>query len=471
MYINNKILIGKNDKKEANLVLNMANRHGVITGASGSGKTITLKVLAESFSQAGVPVFMVDVKGDLAATCKMGVSNENVDKRVEKLKLKEFEYKEFPVRFYDVYGILGHPIRTTVSNIGPRLLSRMLNLTEAQEGVLNIIFKIAEDENLEMIDLKDFKSMITYVGDKRAEYTTKYGNVNVQSIGGIQRNLLVLEQEGGDNFFGKPAFDINDFIAYDNENGVINILDAVTLFKKPTLYATYLLWLLNELYDKMPEVGDLEKPKLVFFIDEAHLLFSEMPDYMVKQIIQIVKLIRSKGIGLYFISQSPSDIPDEILNQLGNRIQHVLRCYTKIEEKSLKAAADSFRANPDFDTMEEIKSLGTGEALISLQTEEGEPDIVDKYTILPPQSMMGTLDDTERIMKIRTSPLYMKYENKIDDISAFEKIDEYNKNAQKREEIEQKNKEMQKLEKKLTNQAVNTIGRGLGRKILKSFFK
>ena len=308
MFINNKILVGKNDKIESYLLPNMANRHGIITGASGSGKTVTVKVLAESFSSCGTPVFLVDVKGDLAGMANPGVNNENIEKRINNLGLNDFTFRSFPTNYWDVYGEYGHPIRTTVSNIGSKLLSRMLNLTDAQEGVLTIVFKIAEDENLELIDLKDLKALLTYVGEKRKDYSLNYGNITTQSIGSIQRNLLELEAEGGDYFFGRPEFDIKDFIHYDanNGNGFINVLHAVSLFQKPTLYATFLLWLLNSLYQTLPEVGDLDKPKLVFFFDEAHLLFSEMPNHIIKQIIQIVKLIRYKGIGLYFLSQSTS---------------------------------------------------------------------------------------------------------------------------------------------------------------------
>lgn len=470
MYINEKILIGKNDKTDANILLNKANRHGLITGASGSGKTITLKVLAESFSDSGVPVFMVDVKGDLAATSLLGEQNENVNKRVESLKLEEFKYNKYPVTFLDVYGKNGHPIRTTISRMGSRLLGRMLNLTEAQEGVLTIIFKIAEDEKLELVDLKDLKKILTYVGEKRKDYSLNYGNVTSQSIGAIQRNLLMLEQEGAEQFFGKPDFQIKDLIHYDNNDGrgFINILDAQVLFQKPTLYASFLLWLLTEIYNTLPEVGDPKKPKLVFFFDESHLLFSEMPDYLIKNIIQIVKLIRSKGVGLYFISQSPSDIPDEILAQLGNRIQHVLRSYTKTDEKTIKAAADSFRKNPEFDTEAAIKTLGTGEALVSFQDENGEPTIVEKVTILPPQSKMGPIDDLTRQNLIKSSFLYNKYENKLDEESAFEKIS----NKKETTSVKENKKNTSKLEKyadKLANKTINTIGRKLGNKIFKMF--
>ena len=490
MYLNNRLLIGKNDFSEANLLLNKANRHGLITGASGSGKTITLKVLAESFSDANVPVFLVDIKGDLAATSMDGINNDNIKERIEKLNIDNFEFKNYPTIFWDIYSKNGHPIRTTVSKIGAKLLSRMLNLTEAQEGILTVVFKIAEDENKELIDLKDLRAMLTYVGDNRKEYTLKYGNINSQSIGTIQRNLLALEEDDAEYFFGKPDFDITDFIKFDPNSGRanINILHATELFQKPTLYATFILWLLTTLYNVMPEVGDLEKPKLVFFIDEAHLLFDEIPEHLLKQIIQIVKLIRSKAIGLYFISQSPSDIPEDILSQLGNRIQHVLRSYTPKDEKAIKAAAESYRANPNFDTEDAIKTLATGEALISFQTENGEPSIVDKFTILPPQSMMGTITDSQRQHLITTSPLYLKYENRIDALSAFEKIGEQNKvltetekfqlemerkakeQSEKKEEKVKKTKADKKMDR-LTNKTIDRIGKKLGDAIFKGIFR
>ena len=454
MYFNEKILVGKNEEKEAYIIPKMANRHGIISGASGSGKTITLKVLAESFSDARVPVFLVDVKGDLAGTALRGVMNSNIESRIEKLNLTGYELKKYPTTFWDVYGEYGHPIRTTVKKVGPKLLSKMLDLSDAQEGVLTIAFKIAEDENLELTDLKDLRTLLNYIGDKKKDYSLSYGNITTQSIGTIQRNILSLQEEGGDYFFGKPDFEIKDFIHYDGDtgNGQINILHASTLFQKPNLYSTFLLWLLTYLYNSMPEVGDLNKPKLVFFIDEAHLLFDNIPKSLLTSITQIVKLIRSKGIGLYFISQSPSDIPDEILSQLGNRIQHVLRYYTKNDEKSIKAAANSFRMNPKLNIEEEIKNLGTGIALVSFQDEKGNPEMVEKVTILPPQSAMGAIEDDLREELIRRSYLYGKYETKIDDESAFEKIEkvkdeEEKKEQEERERIEeQKQKELEEKE-------------------------
>ena len=493
MYINNKILVGKNDETEVNLLLNKANRHGIITGASGSGKTITLKVLAESFSDAGVPVFLVDVKGDLAGMTLPG-NIENVKERAEKLKLQNFIMKSYPTNFWDMYGIKGHPVRTTVSSLGSDLLSRMLDLTEVQEGVLAIIFRIAKDENKEIIDLKDLQAMLKYVGENAKEYSLKYGNVTTMSVGAIQRSLLKLEEQGGDLFFGKPDFEIKDFMKYSEVDGrgYINVFDATTLFRKPTLYSVFLLWLLNTLYDTSEEVGDLEKPKLVFFLDEAHLIFNEMPEHIIKNLTRIVKLIRSKGIGLYFISQSPSDIPDEILSQLGNRIQHVLRYYTKADEKSIKAACNSFRENPKFNIEEAITELKTGEALVSVQTEEGEPSIVERVKILPPQSMMGTIDDSVRNDTIKTGIYYGKYENKLDPESAYEKINKEKEAKIQQEKIESENKYVKqqyqtkttsrrvgrprksRLEKaagKITNTALSTFGRKLGNAIFKGLFK
>ena len=392
MYINNKLLIGKNDKTEVCLLLDKANRHGLITGASGTGKTITSKVMAESFSDAGVPVFMADVKGDLAGTACIGEMNDNISKRVNNLKLTDFNVKEFPVRFWDVFQVNGHPLRAKIKNIGPDILSIMLGLSEAQEGVLNILFKIAEDENLDLDDLKDLKSALNYIGENRKDYITTYGNITTQSIGVILRSLNTLENQGLNKFFGEPELEIKDFVTVlDDGRGVINILDAVELYKNPDLYSAVMLCLLTKLYNSMPEVGDLDKPKIVFFFDEAYFLFREMPSFRLKQIEKIVRLIRSKGIGLYFISHYTTDIPDTILEQLGNRVQHNLRAYTPADQKIAKAAADSFRVNPSFKTYDTILELGTGEAIVSFQNEKGEPEIAKRVMILPPQSMIGVL--------------------------------------------------------------------------------
>ena len=493
MFINNIILIGKNEKIELYMCLDKINRHGLITGSSGSGKTVTLKVMAESFSEAGIPVFMADVKGDLAGTCKSGIANEKINERLSKLNLQEiFEYKNFPVVFWDVFGNFGHPIRTTITDVGPIILSKMLGLTEAQSGVLSVAFKIAEDAELELIDLKDLRLLLQHIGDNRKEFTLSYGNISIQSIGGIQRNILILQEQGGDSFFGEPSIDINDFIKFSSETGYgnINILHAVELFKQPNLYSCFLLWLLTALNHNLPEVGDLEKPKLVFFIDEAHLLFDDMPKYMLTQITQIVKLIRSKGIGLYFISQTPNDIPDEIQAQLGNRVQHSLRAYTPAEQKIVKAVATSFRTNPLINTEEAIMSLGTGEALISFVNENGEPNIVEKATILPPQSSMGTIDEITRQNVISNSRYNGKYDELIDRESAFEKImaeikkqeeleAEQNSNNQNnttnnsniKTNSKSKKSGAEKAFQKATNSAINSFGRKLGNELFKKLFK
>lgn len=447
MYRNNKLLIGKSNDKELSILLNKANRHGLITGASGSGKTITSKVMAESFSDAGIPVFMADVKGDLAGTALSGEPNENVDSRVTKLGLEDFEYKNFPVRFWDIFGDYGHPIRTSLDSVGPEILSMMLGLSETQEGVLTVVYKIARDNDWELDDIKDLRLLLQYVGDNREKFTTSYGNVTTQSVGVIQRCLLALENQGGDKFFGQPELDINDFLTVDaNGKGMINILHAVKLFESPDLFASFLLWLLTTLYNKMPEVGDLDKPKMVFFFDEAHLLFNGIPEYRLKRIVQVVKLIRSRGIGLYFVSQSPADIPNDIIAQLGNRVQHTLRAYTPTELKAVKVAADSFRTNPEFNTYDAILNLGTGEALISFQNEKGEPEVVEKATILPPQSKMGVIDDISRNKIINSSSLLGKYDEVQERESAYEEIDELNRLV--KEKIEQEAKEKEEAKQK-----------------------
>ena len=494
MYLNNKLIIGKNEKEELFIVPKMSNRHGIITGASGSGKTTTVKVMAETFSDAGIPVFYVDVKGDLASISKQGVENPNVDERVKNLNLEGFKYQSFPTTFFDVFGKNGHPIRTTISDIGPRLLSRMLELSDAQEGILAIIFQIAEDEEMKLNDLGDLKSLVAHVQENRVEYQNKYGSITTMSISAIQRSLLMLEQESGMSFFGKPELQLFDLLQYDqNGKGYVNVLDAQELFKKPTLYAVFLIWLLNNLFDNMPEVGDLDKPKLILFLDEAHLIFSEMSNSLIKSIIQVVKLIRSKGVGVYFISQSPSDVPEEILAQLGNKVQHVLRSYTPSDEKAIKAAANSFRTNPDFKTEDAIKSLATGEALISFLNENGEPNVVERAFVLPPQSFMGTITDEERDAIIKQSRIYMKYETVNNVLSASEKVETAKKAKEeqkakeqaekeaaiekekqdklKAKEEEKKKKEQDKMMKKVTNQVSNKLIGKATTKVVNSLWK
>ena len=502
MYINNKLLIGKNNDKEVCLLPSMANRHGLITGASGTGKTITSKVMAESFSDLGVPVFMADVKGDLAGTAVIGEMNDNISKRVTNLKLDNFEVKEFPVRFWDVYRVNGHPIRFKVSDVGPNILSIMLGLSEAQEGVLNIVFKVAEDEGMNLDDLSDLKSILNYVGENRAKYTIDYGNVTTQSVGVILRSLNALENQGLDKFFGEPELNIHDFVSIDNNGkGIINILDAVELYTNPDLYSAVMLCMLTKLYDSMPEVGDLDKPKIVFFFDEAYFLFREMPPYRLKQVEKIVRLIRSKGIGLYFISHYTTDIPDAILEQLGNRVQHNLRAYTPADQKIAKAAADSFRTNPNFKTYETILELGTGEAIVSFQNEKGEPEVCERVFILPPQSKIGIIDDMTRNRIINQSPLAGKYDEDIDDRSASEiinevrekeniKKEEINKEKEEakrlkeeekakalaekeknRQEREKKNTPQYKLGKKVVNKTTDKLLNRIINKVLKGLFK
>ena len=423
MFTENTILIGSNENKDVLLLPKLANRHGLIAGATGTGKTITLKAMAEAFSDMGVPVFLADMKGDISGLSKIGVDNEKISERIEKydLKSKGFNFKSYPVEFWDLFGEKGLPVRVTISQMGPTLLSKILNLTEAQEGVLNIVFKIADSESLLLIDIKDLKSMINHVTENKDKYESEYGSIPTRSANNILRSLLTLEDQGGNNFFGEPALELNDFIQCDDENkGIINILDAVKLSLAPDLYATFLLWMLSELYETLPEVGDMDKPKFVFFFDEAHLLFDGMNPVFQKKIEQIVRLIRSKGVGLYFISQSPADIPDEILAQLGNRIQHALRAYTPKEQKAVKVAAQSFRPNPNFDTTEVISNLGIGQALVSVLDEEGIPGIVEKVDIIPPQSYTGAIDDSYRQELINISVYKDKYLEAFDRESAYE---------------------------------------------------
>ena len=455
--------------------------------------------MAESFSDAGVPVFLADVKGDLAGTAIAGETSESLEKRLGNLGITDFEYKSFPVRFWDIFGEYGHPIRTTLDSVGPEILSIMLGLSEAQEGVLAITYKIAQDNDWKLDDIKDLRLLLQYIGDNKNDFITKYGNITAQSIGVIQRCLLTLENQGADKFFGHPELDIHDFIQVDsNGKGMINVLHAVRLFQSPDLYASFLLWLLTNLFNNMPEVGDLEKPKMVFFFDEAHLLFNGMPTYRLKQITQVVKLIRSRGIGLYFISQSPTDIPDEVIAQLGNRVQHTLRAYTPAEQKVVKVAADAFRTNPNFNTADAILALGTGEALLSFQNEKGEPEIVEKAIILPPQSKMGTIDDMTRNKIINSSLLLGKYEEAEERNSAYEELNELIKQKiqeeeeakqavlaekeakekakeaekkKKEEEKKKKNDPMNKLKTKATNKVVNKVLDKAINKGLNSIFK
>ena len=472
----------------------MANRHGLIAGATGTGKTVTLKVLAESFSDMGVPVFVADIKGDLSGMCAPGIENKHIKRSIDTMGITDFNYCPYPVQFWDVYGKKGLPVRTTISEMGPELLARLLGLNDTQAGVLRIVFRIADDKQLLLIDLKDLRAMMQYVGDNAKEFKLTYGNISAQSVGAIQRALLSLEDAGGEQFFGEPSLELSDWFEWDeNGRGFMNILECSELFQSPLLYGTFLLWMLSEIYDMLPEAGDLEKPKLAFFFDEAHLLFDDAPKALVDKVEQVVRLIRSKGVSVWFITQNPTDIPDSVLGQIGNRVQHALRAYTPKDQKALKAAASSFRENPDFDTAESIQSLGTGEALVSVLDENGVPTIVERANILPPKSSMSAVDDTTLMSHILSSPFKDKYSVEEDRESAFEVISELNEEqaaaAEKEAEAKAKEKEEKEKEKKAAskkktsssrkktnalekaiNTTANTIGREIGKKIVRGIF-
>jgi len=456
MYYDDNIWVASCEGKRLGIVPKMANRHGLIAGATGTGKTVTLKVLAESFSDAGVPVFLADVKGDLAGMCEPGVDTEDMKERVEQFGLSEtgFRYQSYPVCFWDIFGEKGLPLRTTISEMGPVLLARLMDLNDTQSDILAVVFRIADDEGLLLIDTKDLRSMLNYVGENNKYYSAQYGNLPRQSINAILRSLIALEEQGADQFFGEPALDIHDWFRMDRySRGVINILHSESLISQPMMYSTFMLWMLSELFELMPEAGDLEKPKMVFFFDEAHLLFKGAPKALLSKIEQVVKLIRSKGIGVYFITQSPSDIPDEVLGQLGNKIQHALRAYTPAEQKAIRAAAESFRVNPAFDTKEALGQLGIGEALVSFLQEDGVPSVVERAKILPPQSKMGPIDDGRRQTEVSSTPLATKYGNTFDRDSAYEFL---MRKSQADAEAEKKAKEeaqRQKEEEKAAKEA------------------
>ena len=398
----------------------MANRHGLIAGATGTGKTVTLQVLAETFSQAGVPCFMADMKGDLSGISQTGSMSGFIEKRCAEFGIENPKFEGCPVRFYDVFGEQGHPMRTTVSNMGPQLLARLMGLNDIQTGVMNIVFKVADDRGLLLLDLKDLRAMLGYVGEHASEFTATYGNVSAASIGAIQRALLELENEGAEQFFGEPAFDIYDLLQCEQGRGVMSVLAADRLMLNPKLYSTFLLWLLSDLYAQLPEVGDMAQPKLVFFFDEAHTLFEDTPKALVSKIEQVIRLIRSKGVGVYFVTQNPTDVPDSIAGQLGNRIQHALRAYSPKELKVVKAAAETFRANPAFKTEDAIMELETGEALVSFLDEKGAPSVVERARILFPLSQIGAITESQRESIIKQSRVYGRYDHMIDRESAFE---------------------------------------------------
>ena len=470
----------------------MANRHGLIAGATGTGKTVTLKVLAESFSDMGVPVFVADIKGDLSGMCQPGKENKHIRRSIDTMGLTDFTYTAYPVQFWDVYGQLGLPVRTTVSEMGPELLSRLLGLNDTQSGVLRIIFRIADDQGLLLIDLKDLRAMAQYIGDNAKEYKLNYGNISSQTVGAIQRALLALEDAGGEAFFGEPSLDLKDWFTQDKSGrGMMNRMECKKLFQQPLLYSTFLLWMLSEIYEMLPEAGDLEKPKFAFFFDEAHLLFDGAPKALIDKVEQVVRLIRSKGVSVWFITQNPTDIPDSVLGQIGNRIQHALRAYTPHDQKALRAAANSFRTNPAFNTQEAIQALGVGEALISVLDEDGVPTVVERANILPPKSSMAEVEPVWLHATVLSSPLKDKYSVEHNRETAYELIhaqqeqrnrqlaeETHRKELEKAEKALQKEREKnQKSKRKTTtqferamNSASSAIGREIGRKFVRGMF-
>lgn len=422
-----KIVIGKG-QADSFLVSNKLNRHGIIAGATGTGKTVTLKVLAEKISELGVPVFLSDIKGDLGSIAKKGEVTEKIQERLDKLGITDFEPTSYTTEFYDIFGEAGIPIRTTVSEMGPILLSQLLGLNDTQEGILNIAFKLADDEKLLLIDLKDLRAMLNYVGEKAGELKTTYGNITTQSIGAILRSLLILEQQGGNLFFGEPSFNINDLLRVDSSGrGIVNVLASEKLFLSPKLYATFLLWFLSELYENLPEVGDLDKPKLVFFFDEAHVLFENISPVVLEKVELIVRLIRSKGVGIFFITQNPTDVPDSIGSQLGNRIQHGLRAFTPKEQKTVKAVAETFRQETGQDLEKVVTELKVGQAVVSFQQEDGSPSYADVLMIYPPKSSLQAIDELSRQQVVNQSVLYGKYADSVDRVSAHEQLAEIEK--------------------------------------------
>jgi hypothetical protein len=464
------ILIAK-DAEEIHLLPKMANRHGMIAGATGTGKSVTLRVMAEAFSRLGIPVFMADVKGDLAGISQLGGDNPKVAERAQQFGLSDFAYTAYPVVFWDVFGEQGHPLRSTISEMGPLLLTRVLNLNDTQGGVLSLVFKVADDNGLLLLDLKDLRSMLQFVAENSKSLTTSYGNVSAASVGAIQRRLLELEQQGGDKFFGEPALDMADMMQTDGQGrGVINILAADKLMQAPKLYATFLLWMLSELFENLPEVGDLEKPKMVFFFDEAHLLFSDAPEALLQKIEQVVRLIRSKGVGVYFVSQNPLDIPDVVLGQLGNRVQHALRAFTPRDQKAVKAAATTFRENPNLNTEEAITELGVGEALVSMLDEKGTPGIVRRAWVAPPQSKLGAITPDERRAVVQSSVIAGHYEAAVDRESAYELLKE--RAATLQQEVQQAQpspvaSETTKIIGAFATSAARAVGSSLGRQIIR----
>ena len=468
------LYLGGGSDGEVALRLRMANRHGLIAGATGTGKTVTLQILAENFSRSGVPVFMADVKGDLAGLAKPGASNDKIEKRLKELKIKDWSARPCPVVFWDLYGKNGHPIRTTISEMGPLLLSNLLELNDTQEGVLYACFKIADDQGLLLLDLKDLRALLSHVAENAKQFQKDYGNISATSAATIQRALLVLEQQGVENFFGEPALKLDDLMQVDfSGNGVVSVLDATQLLPKPRLYATFLLWLLAELFEQLPEVGDIEKPKLVFFFDEAHLLFDNAPKALLEKIEQVVRLIRSKGVGVYFISQSPLDIPEDVLGQLGHRVQHALRAFTPKDQKAVKAAAQTFRARKGFDVEAAITELGTGEALVSVLDEKGSPTPVARILVRPPESRIGPLTDAERSEHMKRSPLKGRYDEAVDRESAYELLNKRGEQAAVAAEQQaaatpaKRGREPESMAAAMAKSAARAIGSQIGRQIVR----
>ncbi|MCD8799683.1 DUF853 domain-containing protein [Mammaliicoccus sciuri] len=476
-----QIKIAKNEN-EINLELGQANRHGLIAGATGTGKTITLKVLAEQFSIAGVPVFMSDVKGDISSIAEAGSINDKIQERIDMMKIDDYKNNAFPVTLFDVFQKTGVPVRTTITEMGPLLIGKLLDLNNTQLGVLDIVFKVADESGLLLIDMKDFKALLKEINENRAEYAEKYGNISSASIGAIQRALLRLESEGAETFFGEPALQLEDFIKFDDSGrGMINVLDASVLYQKPKLYATFLLWLLSELFESLPEVGDPEKPKIVFFFDEAHHLFNDSSKELIEKVEQVVRLIRSKGVGIYFVTQNPIDIPESVLGQLGNRVQHALRSYTPKDQKAIKSAAQTFRQNESFDTTQVIGELKTGEALISFLNDEGQPNVVERAFIRPPESKIGVIDESVKKDLIENAPLNETYKETFDRESAYEmlqnKIEKQPEEEQKtkkststKKETTSKKKEKPSQFQKETSKFLSTVGRQIGREIVRNIF-
>ena len=458
------LLIAKAGSKELALLPALANRHGLVTGANGTGKSVTLQALAHRFSALGVPVFMADVKGDLSGIAKAGGANPKVAERLKSLGV-QVAFEACPVAFWDLYGKSGHPIRATVSDMGPLLLGRMLGLNETQESVLGLVFKIADDEGLLLLDLKDLRAMLQHVGDQAAKYKTEYGNVSSASIGAIQRGVLALENQGAAQFFGEPMLDIADLMQARDGKGIVNILAADRLMGSPKLYATFLLWLLAELFEHLPEVGDVEKPKLVFFFDEAHLLFADAPKALVEKVEQVVRLIRSKGVGVYFVTQNPLDVPDSVLGQLGNRVQHALRAFTPKDQKAVKTAAETLRPNPKIKAEQVITELGVGEALVSFLDAKGTPEVVERAFIVPPGSQLGPIGDAERQQVIQDSDVYGHYEKAVDRESAYEKLK--GRTEEKLAPVKAPGRQPQSIVEAMAKSAARSIGSELGRQLLR----